>query len=145
MAKEDKSMAKLVCTVLVLLLATLVVAGHTQETSAPGAAETIPFDTRQIYDTAIRQDGQRTPVSLDPATLQMARRLVDAQDSLLLVDQQILALGRSLGAFVAGRNPTKGKAVRAFTEREILPNLFINYAAFRDLFAIAVADTFTAR
>jgi len=136
-------MTKLVCIVFVLLLATSVLAGHAQEPSAPSAADTLPFDTRQIYDTTMRADGQRAPVSLDPAALQLARRLVEAQDSLVLVEQQLLALGRSLSAFVASRNPAKGKAVRAFTEREILPNLFINYAAFRDLFAIVVADTFT--
>src|SRR6266704_3505975 len=64
-------MTKLVCTVFVLLLATSVLAGHAQEPSAPGAADTPPFDTRQIYDTTMRSDGQRAPVSLDPAALQL--------------------------------------------------------------------------
>ncbi len=119
---------------LVLLLSPCKVAES--ETSPPRV------DTLKVYELALQANGD-APWSVDPVALRLSRSLVDAQDTLIVIDQELLVAGHDLGTFIASKNPGKEKEGRLFTEQEIIPTLFQNFETFRDLFAISVADTFS--
>jgi hypothetical protein len=68
---------------------------------------------------------------------------VDAQHSLIVIDQEVIVIGHALGAFVGNRNSGRDKETRLFMEQEIMPTLFRNLETFRDIFAISLADTFS--
>jgi hypothetical protein len=99
-------------------------------------------DTLKVYEMAL-QANRDAPRSVDSAALRLSRNLVDAQDTLIVIDQELLVVGHALGTFIANKNPGKEREGRLFTEQEIIPTLFQNFETFRDLFAISVADTFS--
>src|SRR5580692_2192890 len=72
-------------------------------------------DTLKVYDLAVRANNEvARPIALD--ALQISRKLVDEQHSLIIIDQELIVVGHDLGAFVANKNPTRDREVRLFTE-----------------------------
>jgi hypothetical protein len=85
----------------------------------------------------------RTPKPIDPAALRLAEQLAEARQTRVVVDREIVVVGRALVGFLVGRNPGKDMQVRLFFEHELTPALVRNVDTFRDLFAVAMAETFT--
>jgi hypothetical protein len=139
-APERTSMQKLRFVAILAVLLAMTGAALAQA-SKPSGKRVAPLDLQALYLQAIGEEGGPTP--LDPSRLAAARAWVDALDLILLVDQEILGSARQTAEVLYQTNKDKHKNVRNFSEHEITPYLFKNSDKFRDVFAMAIADTMT--
>jgi hypothetical protein len=123
--------------VMVAAVIMLTAAAHAQSPK-PGAKKPPPLDSEALYLTALGED-QR----LDGQRIAAARAWVDELDAILIVDQEIMGSARGTAAAFYPTNKAKHKNLRMFAEHEITPYLFKNSDEFRDVFAMAIADTMT--
>jgi len=128
---------------LAILVTSLALSGPSiaQTTPSGGGKKSTKLDTEKLYVQAL--EDVRKPEPLDQKTLAESRAWVDSLDGIRLVDQEILGSARGTSEFLYQKNKDKHKKIRMFTEHEIVPYLFKNSDSFRDVFAIAIADTLT--
>jgi hypothetical protein len=128
---------------LAILAAALALSGPSIAQNSPSGAakKSTKVDTEKLYIQALGD--VRKPDPVDQKVLAEARAWVDSLDGLRLVDQEILGAARNTSEILFEKNKDKHTKIRMFAEHEIVPYLFKNSDAFRDLFAIAIADTLT--
>jgi hypothetical protein len=133
--------AKILGRVALLVLMVTIVGHAAAQTPKGGTRKALPLDVEKAYLTALGDD--RGTAQIDSQRLAAARAWVDQLDVILLVDQEIIGSARGAAEVLYQNNKDKHKNVRAFTEHEITPYLFKNSDAFREAFALSLADVLT--